>query len=185
MSDGSQQLSPQHYASLRQQWSPQHFEVAGSQHSPSPSPAPPQQIRLPLSQHVSPQQVAVAVSQHVLPQPTWPEPQQVDAPGFGGQNWSSSQQATPQQCPAEESQQVSPQVSGLLQHVSPAHPLAGGSHWVLPHWLTVSAQTRLKQLPEQQSPSSAQPSPSSLAAQRSLPGQQTVPAGQEEPVQRH
>ena len=64
----------------------------------------------------------------------------------------ASQQVSPQHLPADVSQQVSPQVSvASVQQVSPAQPLAGGLHGVVPHSLTRAEQTPLKQLPEQQS----------------------------------
>jgi hypothetical protein len=62
------------------------------------------------------------------------------------QNWSAGQQATPPQA----------RFSVPVQHAAPAQPLAGGSQTVAPHWVTRSAQTPSKQLPEQQSLSALQ-----------------------------
>lgn len=81
---------------------------------------------------------------------------------------------SPQQCPADGSQHVKPQAAGLLQQESPAHPLAGGLHGVSPHCVTLSAQTPVKQLPEQQSLSCAQAPPLTLPQPWS--GQQTASA---------
>jgi hypothetical protein len=77
------------------------LEVAGSQHSPSPSPAPPQQIWLLRLQQVWPQHVAVDVSQQVSPQPTWSGLQQLELPGFGLHVWLAVQQASPQHLTAD------------------------------------------------------------------------------------
>jgi hypothetical protein len=59
-------------------------------------------------------------------------------------------------------QQVSPHAAGLLQQLPPAHPLAGGVHGLPWHCVTVSAQTPVKQLPEQQSLSCVQALPLSV-----------------------
>ena len=85
------------------------------------------------------------------------------------------QQVPPQQCePA--GQQLSPHVTGRLQQLSPAQPLAGGVHGESPHRVTLSAQTPLKQLLEQQSLSCVQAPP--LTLPQLWFGQQIVPAGQ-------
>jgi hypothetical protein len=57
---------------------------------------------------------------------------------------------------------VSPQAAGLLQQLPPAQPLAGGLQGLPWHCVTLSAQTPVKQLLEQQSLSCVQAAPLSL-----------------------
>jgi hypothetical protein len=71
---------------------------------------------------------------------------------------------------------VSPQAAGLLQQLPPAQPLAGGLHGLPRHWVTLSAQTPVKQLLEQHSLSWVQVPP--LALPQLWFAQQIVPAGQ-------
>jgi hypothetical protein len=105
------------------------------------------------------------------PQPARPTGQQVSPE----HSRPAGQQVPPQQWePA--GQQLLPQVNDWLQQLSPAQPLAGGLHGVSPHRVTGAAQTPLKQLPPQQSPSCVQAPPFSLPQ---FPfGQQVVPGGQ-------
>ena len=113
-------------------------------------------------QHVcpGPQQPSLqqVFSQQTPPQQGLPLSSQQESPQHGSlqqtsppqQFWSKMQQESPQQ---GRSQQTSPHVwsAAPVQQVSPPQPLAGGSQTVDPHWVTRSAQTPLKQLPEQQS----------------------------------
>jgi hypothetical protein len=94
-------------------------------------------------------------------------------------------QQTPLQQLSKPGQQESPQ-HGWSQHsspqqwksqqVSPQQPLAaGGSQTVAPHWVTGSAQTPSKQLPEQQSLSALHPQPSTVAHRWPQQTMQVVP----------